>query len=279
ALDLAAQNEKGQPAAAILLVAVVNQSVVAMADNKTDRLLPTHFLLAGDVKNPAELEHADFLLTDDPTAAVALDMLLGTQGWRRFAEQNVRPASPIDREEVERMLVAHGRASAPLEGYRLEEERVSADHVPKWEQSANRVREARAAAEELRTKGEAEFRNRESMAQADVTGAETQRRNAAAELYHFETRGDRLRSFALPVFLIGLIALAVGAIAFAVSRPSQTRRPYFMTAGVSVVLAVLVVIGIGITHGTSEAETAYDNKRKAEYGNTSSGQAGGETAA
>jgi len=257
ALELGAQNEKGQPAPAILMVAVVNQSVIAMADNKTDRLLPTHFLLAGEVKNPAELEHADFLLTDHPKAAAALDMLLGTQGWRRFAEQNVRPASPIDREEVERMLVAHGRASTPLEHYRLEEERIVAEHLPKVEQSANRFREARTAAEEFQTKGEADFRSRQTTAQAHVTLADDSCEKAAAELYHFETRGVRLRSFALPLFLIGLIGIVAGAIAVAVSRPSQARRPYFVTAGVSVVLAALVITAIGVTHPTNNAENAY----------------------
>ena len=49
--------------------------------------MPTHFLLAGEVKNPDDLEYADFLLTDHPKASEALDLVLGTQGWRRFAEQ------------------------------------------------------------------------------------------------------------------------------------------------------------------------------------------------
>ena len=52
-IDIAAMNEKERSTPAILLVGVVNQSVIAMADNKTDRLMPTHFLLAGDVKSPA----------------------------------------------------------------------------------------------------------------------------------------------------------------------------------------------------------------------------------
>src|SRR5438445_12013327 len=110
------------------MIGVINQSVIAMADNKPDRLLPSHFLIAGDVKNPAELEHADFLLTDHPKAGVALDLLLGTQGWRRFAEQNMLPAEPAERREVERMLVKHGsRMTVPVDQYRLEETRLSAE--------------------------------------------------------------------------------------------------------------------------------------------------------
>ena len=86
-LTVHAYDEAGRPKPAVLWAAVVNQSVVAMADEKSDRLLPTHFLLGGEVQNGEELEHADFLLTDHPKAAAGLDLLLGTQGWRRFAEQ------------------------------------------------------------------------------------------------------------------------------------------------------------------------------------------------
>jgi hypothetical protein len=130
-LDLLAHDEKGQPKPAVLLVGVVNQSVVTMADNKTDRLMPTHFLLSGEVRHPAELEHADFLLTDHPKAAAALDLLLGTQGWRRFAEQQEPPANPLDRPDVQKLLVSHGQQpSAPLELIRLEQQRLEAEYRP-----------------------------------------------------------------------------------------------------------------------------------------------------
>src|SRR5262249_8170372 len=120
-LELSAFNEKEQPTPAVLLVVVVNRSVITMADNKTDRLMTTHFLLSGEVKHPAELEPADFLLIEhqdkevNQKAAVALDLLLGTQGWRRFAEQDLIPAQHNRNPDVEKMLVAHGqRTSAPF---------------------------------------------------------------------------------------------------------------------------------------------------------------------
>ncbi|WP_439627825.1 alpha-2-macroglobulin family protein [Gemmata sp.] len=142
-LDLLAHDEKGQPKAAILLVGVVNQSVVTMADNKTNRLMPTHFLLSGEVRHPAELEHADFLLTDHPRAAAALDLLLGTQGWRRFAEQQEPPANPLDRPDVQKLLVSHGQQpSAPLELIRLEQQRLEAEYRPTLEPLAIRRTEA-----------------------------------------------------------------------------------------------------------------------------------------
>src|SRR5207237_656270 len=61
--------------------------VVTMADEKTARSLPTHFLLTSEVRQPEDLEHVDVLLGPHPKAPAALDLLLGTQGWRRFVEQ------------------------------------------------------------------------------------------------------------------------------------------------------------------------------------------------
>lgn len=85
-LKIAAKDESGQPAAAIALVGVVNQSVVVMADEKNYRTMPTHFLLTGEVEKAEDLEHVDVLLGQHPKAAAALDLLLGVQGWRRFVE-------------------------------------------------------------------------------------------------------------------------------------------------------------------------------------------------
>ena len=54
-------------------------------------------------KKPEDLEHADFLLGDHPKAARALDNLLGTQGWRRFAEQNPAQFVRMEKEDAEKL--------------------------------------------------------------------------------------------------------------------------------------------------------------------------------
>ncbi|HZZ82852.1 MAG TPA: alpha-2-macroglobulin family protein [Gemmataceae bacterium] len=87
-LDLQATNEKREPVPAIAVLAVVDTSVLKLRDEKTARSMPTHFLLTTEVRNPEDLEYADFLLGDHPQAQTALDLLLGSQGWRRFAEQD-----------------------------------------------------------------------------------------------------------------------------------------------------------------------------------------------
>ena len=88
--------------------------MLTLADEKTARSMPTHFLLTTEVRRPEDLEYADFLLGPQPKAAQALDLLLGTQGWRRFAEQDPGQfrEQHHDKDEAERLLVTIGQ-SAP----------------------------------------------------------------------------------------------------------------------------------------------------------------------
>ena len=110
-MTVSATDEAGKPARAIVNLSVVNQSVITMADEKTLRGMPTHFALVGEVKQPEELEHADFLLNEThPKAFAALDLLLGVQGWRRFAEQNPEKFRKDYSQEAERVLVMTGQS-------------------------------------------------------------------------------------------------------------------------------------------------------------------------
>ncbi|MBI2807823.1 MAG: hypothetical protein HYX68_22810 [Planctomycetes bacterium] len=87
-LALEARNEKHMLTPTVALVAVVDAGLLKLASEKTARGLPTHFLLTTEVRDPEDLENADFFLGKHPRAAAALDLLLGCQGWRRFAEQD-----------------------------------------------------------------------------------------------------------------------------------------------------------------------------------------------
>ena len=109
-LGVEAKTEKGEPAPAVVLLRVVDKSVVTLADDKTLRSMPTHFLLTTEVRRPEDLEYADFLLGPHPQAAEALDLLLGTQGWRRFAEQDPNKFRQEQKEEAERLLVTIGQS-------------------------------------------------------------------------------------------------------------------------------------------------------------------------
>lgn len=140
-LDLLSRGENQEPLPAILTVAVVDRGLLRLADEKTARSMPTHFLLTSEVRKPEELEYADFLLTSHPKAMQALDLLLGTQGWRRFVEQKPGEARQKVLEEaqlsaalafgVEAPRVVHGDKSKAEDVLRskLEAERakVAAD--------------------------------------------------------------------------------------------------------------------------------------------------------
>jgi hypothetical protein len=87
-MSLIVTNENDQPVPAVLGVAVVDDALLSLADDDTPSM-NTHFLLTSEVEKPEDLEDADFYLSNDPKAGVALDLLLGTQGWRRFAEKSL----------------------------------------------------------------------------------------------------------------------------------------------------------------------------------------------
>jgi uncharacterized protein YfaS (alpha-2-macroglobulin family) len=79
-LTVNAKTEKDQPAPAVLLVAVVDESALKLSGEKTVRSMPSYFYLTTEVRRPEDLEHADFLLRGGDQARKALDLLLGTQG-------------------------------------------------------------------------------------------------------------------------------------------------------------------------------------------------------
>jgi hypothetical protein len=104
-LSLSATTEQNRPAPAIVVVSVVDRSILKLRNDRTARSMPAHFLLTSEVRGPEDLEYADFLLREVPQdafgldvakAEMALDLLLGTQGWRRFIEQN----QPQQRKEL-----------------------------------------------------------------------------------------------------------------------------------------------------------------------------------
>ena len=77
-------NENGEPVAAVVGITATDQSVLRIPE-KRDRAprLGTMVLLEDDVKELADAEI--YLDRGDPKAKLATDLLLGTQGWRRFA--------------------------------------------------------------------------------------------------------------------------------------------------------------------------------------------------
>jgi hypothetical protein len=144
-MSLEVVNEKGDPIPAALGVAVVDDALLSLADDKSPNLT-THFLLTTEIDKPENLEKADFFLSNDVKnqikPATALDLLLGTQGWRRFVEKTLpelREEGAI-KDQLTRIVAMNGTAGPPtlfdnlgkiqksyetsLECYRAEQTRI-----------------------------------------------------------------------------------------------------------------------------------------------------------
>ena len=252
--DVTAKTENGTPTAAVLFASVVNETVYAAADDETDRALPTHFLLGGEVERPDDLERADFLLTNHPKAAVALDRLLGTQGWRRFAEQNPaefrKNAKPDD---ADRLLLAVGsRAPVPAE-YKPAVRRVIETYTPQYEAALAALDRAEAGRRALRNDGEAA--RAVASAEAKYQPAAT-RFNALVVEYNQDVGGEEERTAGL--FAVGLLAgfallLLLLRVTFLRTWP---ERGLITTsaAGLSALVGVVALVG-AIATPSSESVT------------------------
>ena len=82
----------GKPVRANVGVAVVDETVLAFADDKSARILARMYLepeLGATAEDP--IEEPNFYFSDKPEAAAAMDALLATRGYRRFEWRQVLP--------------------------------------------------------------------------------------------------------------------------------------------------------------------------------------------
>jgi hypothetical protein len=84
-LELAVHDENNAPVPAMLGIAIVDDAILNLAEDKSTRM-PTYFHLLTEIDSPQQLEDANFYLSDKAESVAALDSLLGTQGWRRFRD-------------------------------------------------------------------------------------------------------------------------------------------------------------------------------------------------
>jgi alpha-2-macroglobulin-like protein len=87
ALTIASTDAHGNPVPARISLSVVDDQLIAFADDKQDNLI-SHMLLSSEVKG--EIQEPSFYFDPkEPRAEAALDYLLMTQGWRRFTWQSL----------------------------------------------------------------------------------------------------------------------------------------------------------------------------------------------
>ncbi len=83
-LAVSVQDERRRPQSAVLGASVVDEASLSLVRDRSASLT-THFWLMGQIDDVRGLEDANFYLSEGSEAEQALDLLLGTQGWRRFA--------------------------------------------------------------------------------------------------------------------------------------------------------------------------------------------------
>lgn len=95
ALKVTTLGPDGQPVPAELALSVVDDTVISFADDKKGHLL-SKVLLEPEV--PGEVEEPNFYFDlKEDKSALAMDLLMGTRGWRRFEWQTViNPPPPPD---------------------------------------------------------------------------------------------------------------------------------------------------------------------------------------
>lgn len=108
-LDVAVRDENGEGVPAVLGIAVVNQAVLDLGHDKSPTM-ETHFRLLSSIRRPQDLEDANFLLRATTESAEALDLLLGTQGWRTF--ESMLDARDADDEQMNEASLAGGATDA-----------------------------------------------------------------------------------------------------------------------------------------------------------------------
>ncbi len=83
-VEVKTTDAKGKPVGAVLGVTVTDESVLEMIEKREQApRLPVMFFLEPEVKELADARV--YLDPKNPKAPLAIDLLLGTQGWRRFA--------------------------------------------------------------------------------------------------------------------------------------------------------------------------------------------------
>ncbi|GMU22953.1 MAG: hypothetical protein AMXMBFR13_30370 [Phycisphaerae bacterium] len=108
-LAIQTTDNHGEPVSAVVGLTVTDDSVLEMIDKREQApRLPVMVLLESDVRELADA-HV-YLDPENPEAPLATDLLLGTQGWRRFAFF-----------EMENFLAAHGDAARRVLAHRRPE--------------------------------------------------------------------------------------------------------------------------------------------------------------
>jgi hypothetical protein len=245
-----ATNKKGQPQPAIAMIAVVDQGLLKLADEKTYRSMPAHFLLTTEVRRPEDLENADFLLSADPRAAKALDLLLGTQGWRRFAEQDPGKFQKEQKKEADRLLAFEGQSPLRSVNYGQEEVqkvvRKFQDRYAELDKLLTQAEDKQLLVRDLykqkRERLQEEADREETKRLAALGRAKDAQESLALAAAGFQDYRELLRDLVLPIMVAVFLLATIVSLVLAFMRKWQGRAiPYIATAACSLILVAVAL--------------------------------------
>ena len=104
--------QNGKPVSAVVALSVIDDSVLQLVDRREQPpSLPVMVLLEPEVKELADAQI--YLDEQNPKAPLAVDLLLGTQGWRRFAMLDAERFVQEEHDDALRVLARRFPAPVP----------------------------------------------------------------------------------------------------------------------------------------------------------------------
>ncbi|MAE67737.1 MAG: A-macroglobulin complement component [Phycisphaeraceae bacterium] len=117
-LNVLTRDERGRPIGAVVGLAATDDSLLEMIETREQApRLPVMVLIENDVRELADA-HV-YLDESDPDAPRALDLLLGTQGWRRFAFVDPLNFIATHGDAAQRVLAMRRPRPIPLQSMML----------------------------------------------------------------------------------------------------------------------------------------------------------------
>jgi hypothetical protein len=246
-LKVRSLTEKNTPSPGWMLVSVVDKQAVAAA---TEPSLPAFFFLTSQLQHPEDLERADLLLNDTPQAARALDLYLGTQGWRRVVEATEQAAALAKAGDGEQrgQLGVQGGAKAPAAILKLDNAgSVHDKYAATLAAQSARLQQASAARQQ-------ELEEERGRRAAAVTAT-------ASDLNHYEKQAENYLRVGAGVAVLLLLVIGCGALLIALVRVVLGRTantPYFATAFTA--LLICAIAFFALTEQSPEIVAHRDNK-------------------
>jgi alpha-2-macroglobulin-like protein len=252
-ITFSATDNRGRMVPAVALVSVVDKGILKLRNERTARSMPTHFLLTGEVRGPEDLEYADFFLLETPlspfgfeplVAQTALDLLLGTQGWRRFLEQKTPAAKAAGLtaklEDVQRLLTYQGQAPQQMRKESFLERHLLLG-AGKTIRAHEQVQAELAAAEAAQENGADMAQKQLDLAAVAETSKRSRVAALEAGLAECWDTTNRMTAIAV-IFAIGFVVLVPGLALARRIMQSEDRIGWLAGLGSASVICFLIAV-------------------------------------